>query len=439
MNRGPDAPTVAVVGGGPSGLAAAALLAARGCRVVLLEALPQVGGAAGRMVVDDVGWDIGATATLWPDVFRDLFRRTGAPLEEEVALERLPVVREHYFTDGTSVALVPGTPEDQADGLAELGPGTAWADHVRAYDEAWDLLGEDFFRGGRPAETRGASRLLAARRNLHQSLRAGLPDERLRSIAAHPYLRDGHNLRSVPLWAGVTAHLEGDGLWTVRGGLWQLTEALERRCRQLGVEIRLATSVVDLEAAPDRVTGVRTEHDLVAADAVVVAADPRSLPALRERLRAATPVAPPYVLYLAVPGARAMPAEAVLHGATPLTIRTAGGAGDITAWSVTWTRGAATEIDVLERLRDSGLLGAGAPVEEQRLLRPLDLHRWWRGSPLGVRWDGDVTDPWRPRRALAGVHLVGAHVARGPGLPFAVASAYGVADAIRGAGSASSV
>ena len=57
--------------------------------------------------LDGFAWDAGPTSTLLPAVIRDLFRKSGRPLEREVELEPLPFVREHRFADG-SVLQLPG-------------------------------------------------------------------------------------------------------------------------------------------------------------------------------------------------------------------------------------------------------------------------------------------------------------------------------------------
>ena len=52
---------VVIVGGGPGGLCAAMLLAARGLRVTLLEKQPQVGGRSGALALGEYSFDLGST------------------------------------------------------------------------------------------------------------------------------------------------------------------------------------------------------------------------------------------------------------------------------------------------------------------------------------------------------------------------------------------
>ena len=77
---------VVVVGGGFGGLASAARLAKLGHDVTLAERLPRLGGAVGLLEQDGFTWDTGPAATLLPAVVRDLFRKSGRPLERELDL-----------------------------------------------------------------------------------------------------------------------------------------------------------------------------------------------------------------------------------------------------------------------------------------------------------------------------------------------------------------
>src|SRR5262245_9573041 len=95
---------VVVVGGGFGGMAAAARLAKLGHRTTLCEQGQSLGGALG--VVEEQGfvWDAGPWSTTLPAVLRDLFRKSGRPLERVVDLAPVAPARTHRFEDGTELA-----------------------------------------------------------------------------------------------------------------------------------------------------------------------------------------------------------------------------------------------------------------------------------------------------------------------------------------------
>ena len=137
---------VVVVGGGLGGTATAARLAKLGHAVTVVERGPRLGGAITAEEAEGFAWDRGAHSTLLPAVLRDLFRKSGRPLEKELDLEPVDVIRHHRFPDGSELRLPGGSRAAQVAAFDALGPGLgqAWADHVAAYADTWELLRRDY-------------------------------------------------------------------------------------------------------------------------------------------------------------------------------------------------------------------------------------------------------------------------------------------------------
>ena len=427
---------VVVIGGGFGGMAAAARLAKLGHDVTLLERSAGLGGALGTEELDGFAWDAGPTSTLLPAVIRDLFRKSGRPLEREVDLQPLDLVREHRFEDGSTLRLPGGSRAAQLAAVDGLGPGLGqqWVDHVASYGEQWELLRKEWFE--RPFDADVAPReltdLLARRESLEKRLRRSFRDERLRLVAGHRLVMDGHELRDVPVFAGVDVYLEQRfGAWTVPGGLAALGAAMADRLTLRGVTVRTGTEAVDLVVERGHVIAVRTAAGDVDADRVVVAIDPRRLPAVATYVRRTMPAIPPTVCHVGLEGeVPELPHEVVLHGDPLLVVRTSGRAPDGgAAWTVLG-RGRLAE-DVLTALARQGL-----DVRRQVVARvdrsPRDLVERWGGSPHGMLWQGPRTAHTRlgPRTPIGGVLTAGAHATTGSGLPFAGLSAALAAEAV---------
>ena len=427
---------VVVVGGGFGGMAAAARLAKLGHQVTLLERSPHLGGALTTVERDGFAWDAGPTSTLLPAVVRDLFRKSGRPLEREVDLQPLDVVREHRFADGTSLSLPGGSRAAQLGAFEALGRGLGeqWVEHVASYGDTWELLRKEWFE--RPFDDDVAPRELTAlldrRESLHKRLRRTFRDERLRLVAGHRLVMDGHDLREAPVLAGVDVYLEQRfGAWTVPGGLAALGTAMADRLALRGVVVQTSTEATDLAVREGRVAAVRTTGGEVDADLVVVAIDPRRLPALASYVRRTMPAIPPVVCHVGLEGdVPDLPHEVVLHGDPLLVVRTGGRApGGGAAWTVL-ARGRIAE-DVLTAVARHGL-----DLRRQVVTRvdrtPRDLVEEWGGSPHGMLWQGPRTARSRlgPRTPVAGVLTAGAHATTGSGLPFAGLSAALVAEVV---------
>ncbi|PVG82781.1 UDP-galactopyranose mutase [Nocardioides gansuensis] len=427
---------VVVVGGGFGGMASAARLAKLGHEVTLLERADALGGALSRVQLEGFTWDAGPAMTLLPAVIRDLFRKSGRPLERELDLEPLEVIREHRFADGSSVALPGGSRAAQVAAFDALAPGLgdSWAAHVASYGDAWELLRRDYLeRPWDPAVSgKDLTALLESRETLRKRLRHDFRDERLRLVAAHPFVVDGHDPRNVPAWAGVTAYLEQRfGAWTVPGGLARLGDAMADRLRTRGVTVLTGAEALDIVVRDGRAVAVRTLSGDLDADVVVCAVDPRRLPALAPYVARTMPAIPPVVCHVGLEGeVPDLPRELVLHGDPMLVVRTGGQApAGGAAWTVL-ARGRIAEdlLRALARLR--------IDVRQQVVCRvdrsPRDLVQEWGGSPLGVLWEGRGTVRKRlgPRTPVAGVFAAGAHATPGSGLPFVGLSAALVAQAV---------
>ena len=428
---------VVVVGGGLGGTASAARLAKLGHEVTLVERADRLGGAVGFLERDGYRWDTGPTATALPAVLRDLFRKSGRPLERELDLVPVEPMREHRFEDGSAVALPSGSRAAQQQAIdAGLGPGLGdrWLDWTHGFADTWNLLRRDYLE--RPyspdhvgKETRAT---LTTRTTLHRAVTRAFKDERLRALALAGTVLDGHDPRNVPAWVGMTAYVEQNfGVWTVPGGMGALAGAMTKRLGERRVDVRLGTTVEDLVVRDGRATGVVTDGGLVEADLVVCAVDPRRLPALASLVRRTMPALPPVVCHLGLQGdVPALPHEVVLHGDPLLVVRTGGAAPEGgAAWTVLG-RGRLAE-DIV-----TALARRGVDVREQVRVRvdlsPRDLVETYGGSPYGVLWQGRTTLRHRlgTTTPVANVFCAGAHAAPGAGVPFVGLSAALVAQAV---------
>lgn len=428
---------VVVVGGGLGGTASAARLAKLGHTVTLVESRPTLGGAIGWIEEDGFRWASGPTYTAMPAVLRDLFRKSGRPLEKELDLVPVEPMREHRFADGSVLSLPSGSRAAQYDAVDTAlgaGAGQAWVDHVHSFAEAWDRLRRDYFErpyapGVTPKET---EKLLRSRTMLHKVVSRRFKDTRLRTLAWHHAVQGGHDPRNVPAWFGLVDYLEQNfGTWTVPGGFGELAGLLTKRLGERRVEILTGTTARDIVMAADRPVAVRTDAGDLDADLVVVAVDPRRLPALAEHVRRSMPAIPPVVVHLGLGGdVPDLPREVVIHDDYVLTVRTDGVSPD---GGAAWTllgRGRLSEDPVVALVRKGIDVRASLVTRLDR--SPRALVEQWSGSPYGVLWQGPASIRQRlsTRTPLPGVFAAGAHTGGGGLVPFVGLSAALVADEI---------
>ena len=428
---------VVVVGGGIGGTASAARLAKLGHQVTLVEQADRLGGALGFIEQDGFRWDTGPTSTALPAVVRDLFRKSGRPLERELELVPVEPMREHRFEDGTTLAMPSGSRAAQLEAVdAALGDGLGrqWVDYVHSFAEPWDVLRRSYLERPYSPDHVGAEAkaLLGTRRTLHKVVQKTFKDERLQRLALTHALLDGQDPRNVPHWMGLLDYVEQNfGAWTVPGGMGALAGAMAKRLGERKVEVLLGTTVRDIVLRDGRAVAVATDAGEVDADLVVCAVDPRRLPVLADFVRKTMPALPPVLCHLGLVGdVPDLPQELVLHGDPTLVVRTNGSAP---AGGAAWTllgRGRLSE-DILTALARRKI-DVREHVEVRIDRSPRDQVVGFGGSPYGTAWQGRATVGQKlgTTTPVPGVLCAGVHVGAWSGLPFAALTAANVAEVV---------
>lgn len=431
---------VVVLGSGFAGMASAARLAKLGHQVTVIEAAEEIGGSLRPVSADGFTWDVANTTTL-PAVIRDLFRKSGRPAERELDLVAVDPITRHRFEDGSTLDLPGGSRAAQIDALDRdlgMGAGERWAQYVDSLTDVWELLRKDFYeQPWSPEHADPAThRLLTSRTTLLRAVHKQFREQRLRALGVHHALIAGHDPRNVPAWFGMWHYLDRNfGRWRVEGGMGALRSALIDRLETRGVQVLTRTRALDLVVESGQVRAVRLGSGVgttdIRADHVVIACDPRQLPATAAYVERTMPAIPPAVAHVGLVGdLPELPAEVIFHGDPMLIVRTGGQAPEGgQAWTLLG-RGRLAE-DIVTALHRKGVK-IRDHVETRVDRSPLELVTEWHGSPAGVLWQGRKT--WQrslpTRTPIRGVYAAGAHAATGAGLPAAGLSASLVAQAI---------
>lgn len=429
---------VIVIGAGLAGLAAAVRLAKLGHQVIVCERDEHLGGVLGRFRADGFSWDSSAASTTLPAALRDLFRKSGRPLDRLVQLEPVDQPRRHHFEDGSVLDLPVTDRGSQFEAWSYLaGGGTAkqWTDLVDRYGETWQLLRKNALEP--PLPDRFPPKALLALKpwqTLSQVAQGSLNDDRARAVLNYYATQEGSEPELTPGYLGVWSYVERTfGQWTIPGGFGALADALVRRVAERNIEVRTGTEVVAVTTRAGQVEGVRlADGSTVAAEIVVSDIDPRELygrlvddPAAageRRRVLSTHQAQAAYVVHLGlrepVPD---LPFETVLHGSPTVVVRAGGEAPPgHRAWSLL-VHGPPTD-DVLDLL-----VARGLPVRDQVVSRHTSPSR-----ATGVAWEGARTARRRAANVapVKGLYCVGAGAHPGAGVPATTLGAAIVAAAV---------
>ncbi|PPK95270.1 phytoene desaturase [Kineococcus xinjiangensis] len=277
---------VVVVGAGLGGLSAAARLAALGHDVTVCEQADDVGGKLGRFGRDGFAFDTGPSLLTLPAIQRDLFLKTGAPLESVLDLVPLETLCSYRFGDGTRLDVPGATLPRVAAAMDEaLGPGAGaqWSALLQRAGRIWDVSREPFLENPldgprtllRLARDLDAVRTVAPWRSLRSLGRQHLHDPRLRTLLDRYATYSGSDPRRAPAALATVPFVEQSfGGWYVRGGLHRLGTAIAERALERGARLRTGADVAEVLTSGGRVAGVRLgDGERLPADVVVSAVD----------------------------------------------------------------------------------------------------------------------------------------------------------------------
>ncbi len=272
---------VIVVGAGPGGATAAALLARRGFKVTVLEKESHVGGRNAELALGAYRFDVGPTFLMMKFLLDGIFTELGRKGDDYLSFVKLEPMYELDFGD---ISLFPTSDAGaMAKEIERVFPGQSAGfarfmerERVR-FARMYPCLQRDyaslaaFFA---PVFLRALPRL-----SLGKSLYGVLSDyfkpERLRLSFTFQSKYLGMSPWSCPGAFAIISFIEyAFGVYHVQGGLCKITEALVRVAREEGAEIRLGTPVKRLVLRGRTVEGVElADGTHLAADAVVINAD----------------------------------------------------------------------------------------------------------------------------------------------------------------------
>lgn len=291
---------VVVVGAGVGGLVTAALLAARGLSVTLVEAEAGPGGKLRAIG----GIDAGPTVFTLRHVFEEIFAECGARIDDHLTTAPAHLLARHAW--GEDRLDLFADPDESEAAIGDFA-GAADARGYRAFraeaERIFRTLDAPFLRDTRTNPIGLTWRLgLSGFRDLNairpyeslwRALGSHFADPRLRQLFGRYATYCGSSPFKAPATLMLIAHVEAAGVWLVEGGMAALAKALETLGRGMGVQPRYGARVARIETARGRVSGVVLANgETIPADAVVVNADPAHLGAGRFGVRAGTRVPP---------------------------------------------------------------------------------------------------------------------------------------------------
>ena len=280
---------VIVIGAGFGGLASALRLRALGHHVTLLERHDWVGGKA--RTVESVAGPVyaGPTVLTLRRVFDEVFRATGAPLEDYATLIEEPILARHFWPDGSRLDLFSdrAASVEAVHQFAGSGAAREFRTFAQQAERLFDTFDAPMMQAASPSVVElgraavGSPKSLAALSplaTLAGSLAARFSDPRLRQLFGRYATYVGGSPYEAPALLTLIWRAEEAGVWRVGGGMHGLAEAMAARFAEMGGDVRFGAGVERISVCEGRATGVILESgDTLEADCVVFNGDPRAL------------------------------------------------------------------------------------------------------------------------------------------------------------------
>jgi len=446
---------ISVIGAGIGGMSAAARLARQGHDVTIYENSDRSGGKCRTEWFGDYGFDTGPSLLTLPAVYRDLFLKTGKRLEHILELTPVDPAFSYHFNDGKSVTF-PNLSNPKTYLEIEKSFGSAasdsWKKIINRAEKMWEASRESFVE----SELKSIWPLLK-RKNLISQINQIAPLTSLRELSKKynldPHLRmivdryatyTGSDPRSAPAVLLTIAFVESTfGAWHIKGGIGQLSEAIEQRCRDLGVRFEFNTLVSKILTNGNLVTGVEIAGgQQIASDIVVANSDAEyvynklladtvsSAKSERRKLRIATKSLAGFSLLLGLDNSKDKSVQLNHHN---VYFPQDYDSESETGWD--WNHGGEDYAKTIIKKMDALGLNVSNRLDFMKYRTPADLERYAMapgGSIYGTS-SNSVSSAFlraRNRSKVKGLFCVGGSAHPGGGLPLVGISAELVANAI---------
>lgn len=277
--------TVAVIGGGIAGMAAAARMSAAGYRVTLFEGAAELGGKLTDYHWGDFRFDKGPSLFTMPEELNALFVACGKRLDDYLQYDRLELVTRYFYPDGTRVDAWSEPERFAAELEQQVGERKS---RVLRYLERAQLMYETtapVFLHRSLHDWRNLLRFstflrvlripwLGVTTTMHRFNKAWFKHERTMQLFNRFATYNGSDPYRAPATLNLIAHIElNKGAFYPRGGMIAIRNAMARLCDEMGVTVKLNSKVDRFFVHEHKIKGVVLGEQKEVFDQVISAID----------------------------------------------------------------------------------------------------------------------------------------------------------------------
>lgn len=273
---------IAVIGSGFSGLAAACYAAKAGHDVTVFEKHDRVGGRARYFTAEGFTFDMGPSWYWMPDIFEKFFADFNKKPSDYYSLQQLSPSFQMYFSDLKPFE-VPAEVNDLFALFESIEKGAAQklkqflAEGEMKYNVAMDKL---IYKPALSWLEFASVDVIAGalRSDIFKSMRTHIrqffKDERLIALMEFPVIFLGAMPDKIPaLYSLMNYAAFEKGTWYPMGGMFKITEGMQKLALELGVKFEMNCNVEQLSADDGEVIAIKSDVTNYAVDGVIASAD----------------------------------------------------------------------------------------------------------------------------------------------------------------------
>lgn len=271
-----------VIGAGIGGMAAAALLRAKGWSVDLFEQNGTPGGKMQQWQSKEYRFDTGPSLLTMPFILENLFEKCGQNLYDHLSLSEPDPLCRYFYKDG----VIFDNYADRSKTVREIqsfAPEDAesYSEFLDYSETLYNKTADAFLFNplNQPADLKSLNWLDMLTIDAFSTVSDKVDDH-----FSSPYLRkffkrfttyNGSSPFRAPATLNVIPHVElNQGGYYVKGGLYSIAKALEQLGKEMGVSFHYQKKVATIEVKSDKVTAVKTDNGhTVETDLVVANSD----------------------------------------------------------------------------------------------------------------------------------------------------------------------
>jgi len=284
--------SVIIIGSGLGGISAAISLAQRGYQVTIHEKNEKIGGKLNVLKSQGYSFDLGPSILTLPHIFARLFENSGRRMEDYIPIRPLRPHWRNFFEDGTVIDLDPD-PDIMAKEAQKAGENPENIRRFLKYSEdLYDLVNDGYFEQGLDTSDEFGKFYGLWKfpkfdlfRTMHGGVARFLKTRKMRDIFDYFIKYVGSSAYDAPAFMNCMPTIQYRyDLWYVDGGLYGIAEGLGRLMGELGIDVRLNSSITEVRKNGETVTGVVTS-DGAFHEADIIVSNMEVIPAYEQLLR----------------------------------------------------------------------------------------------------------------------------------------------------------